>query len=110
MGYLKEVSLSTGSHRIYLNVTMAGSTITAVHIDVGTYQGVDQTTPITASAANNSVTATVQFGSAVSYNANSTTVYMVAGGDTATALANVVSFVVFTISSFLQIARYIYYL
>jgi trimeric autotransporter adhesin len=81
------VNVPAGTHTIYLTVTMAGSTLTGVHIDAGTYQGVDQTTPVTSSAANNSASAVVTFGTAVTYNANSVTAFITSAGNTGTGIA-----------------------
>ncbi|HEY3448493.1 MAG TPA: CxxxxCH/CxxCH domain-containing protein [Myxococcales bacterium] len=92
LGRLLDGQVPVGTHAVYLTTTLSASTITGVHLWAGTYQGVDQTTPVSSSAANNSAAVTVTFGTAVTYNASSMTVYAVVGGNTATAVAHVAGF------------------
>lgn len=84
-GYLPESQFTSGTHAIYVSwaATTTTTNCSALSIMAGTYQGVDQTTTINSTAANNANTATITLGTNVSYTANSVTVFVTANGGTA---------------------------
>ena len=97
LGYLLDSQVTVGTHALYVNVIVnaaGGTTITNIDAKVGTYQGVDQTSPIPAgsSAANNSGATNVTFNSAVNYFTGGTSVYITANGGTPATITNVAGF------------------
>lgn len=83
-GYLKETQFTSGTHAIYVNwaATTTTTNCSALTVMVGSYQGVDQSTTINGSAANNANTSAIALGTSVSYAANSVTVFVTANGGT----------------------------
>lgn len=91
MGRLLDAQVSAGTQTVYASATSTQN-ITGMHIWAATYQGVDQTTPITASSGNNANSRTVTFGSNVAYNADSMTTYIASLAQTATGLTQPTGF------------------
>ncbi len=86
MGYLLESEIPAGEQTLTVSFTSTVSDPTGTKLLAATYVGVDQTTPINDSSANNTkVDAPISFGSQIDYVAGAEVVYVASfGGNTNT--------------------------
>jgi hypothetical protein len=82
MGYLKETQIGSGSNALTISYSGASGNVSALHVKWASYSGVNQSNPVVSSAARNTGSASVTFGSAINYVNNGMTVVVAGNGGT----------------------------
>ena len=82
MGYLKDTQIGSGTKALTITYSGATGNVSALHVKWASYTGVNQTTPFASSAAKNTGSTTVTFGSTINYVNNGMTVVVAGNGGT----------------------------
>jgi predicted CxxxxCH...CXXCH cytochrome family protein len=88
VGYLTDSQIPAGANSVVVTYnTGSAATVASIDVNVATYTGIDQTTPVNASNAVNSATTTVTTNAAIAYLVNGVTFYAAQNGGTAATAA-----------------------
>jgi hypothetical protein len=82
IGYLKDGQIGSGSNALAISYSGASGNVSALHVKWASYTGVNQSNPVASSAARNTGSTSVTFGSTINYVNNGMTVVVAGNGGT----------------------------
>ncbi len=82
VGYLKDAQIGSGSKALTISYSGASGNVSALHVKWASYAGVNQGNPVASSAAHNTGSTSVTFGSTINYVNGGVTIVVAGNGGT----------------------------